>query len=118
MSPTPAGHGPRRLATAALATAGAITGVVVAAVVTLNLHIFLGVEDGYMATPTQVIDRSVWILVLDVLILIALPTAAVTLVLRLQHARDEPDRSTTAPPDRPSTPGQDRTTDQPPSSSP
>ena len=114
MSPTSAGEGPRRLATAALATAAAIAGLVVAAVVTLNLHIFLGVEDGYMATPTQVIDRSVWILVVDVLLLIALPTAAVTLVLRIRRARDEPDRSTTAPPNRPSTPRRDRTTDQPP----
>lgn len=114
MSSAPAGHGRRSLATAALAAAGAIAGLVVAVVVTLNLHIFLGVEDGYMATPTQVIDGSVWILVVDVLILIAFPTVAVSFVLRIRRARHEPDQSTTPPPDRPSTPRPDPTTDQPP----
>ena len=114
MSPTPDGHGRHRLARAALATAGAIAGLVVAVIVTLNLHIFLGVQAGYMATPTQVIDRSVWILVVDALILIALPTAAATLVLRIRRPRHEPDHSATPPPDRPSTPRHDHTTDQPP----
>ena len=113
MSPTPAGHGRRRLATAALATAGAIAALVVAVIVTLNLHILLGVEDGYMATPTQVMDRSVWILVVDVLILIAFPTAAVTFVLRIRSTVHEPGRSTTPPQDRQTT-QHDRTTDQSP----
>ncbi len=62
-----------------------------------HLHIFLGVEDGDMATLTQVADRSIWILAVDVLILIALPTAAVTLVLRTRRARHEPDRATPHP---------------------
>ena len=59
--------------------------------VTLNLHIFLGVEDGYLATPTQVTDRTVSILVVDVLILIAVPTLAVTLLLWTRRPRHGPD---------------------------
>lgn len=114
MSLTPAGHGRRRLATAALATAGGTAGLIVAIVVTLNLHIFLGVEDGYMATPTQVMDRSGLILVVDALILIALPTLSAVLVHRTRRASREPDPSTAPPPDRPTTPRQDRTTDRPP----
>jgi len=84
--------------------------------VTLNLHIFLGVEDGYLATPTQVTDRTVSILVVDVLILIAVPTLAVTLLLRTRRPRHGPDPRTAPPPDRPPTLRCDRTTDQLPHS--
>lgn len=86
MSSTPAGHGRRRLATAALTRAGAIAGLVVAIIVTLHLHSFLGVEDDYLATPTQVMDRSVWVLIMDVLILIATPAAAFTLALQTRRS--------------------------------
>ncbi len=111
MSPTPAGHGRGRLVTAALAAAGAIAGLILAVVVTLNLHIFLGVEDGYMATPTQVMDRSVWILVVDALLIIALPTAAVILVLRARRTRHQPDPGARPPSIGPPTPRHEQTTD-------
>lgn len=77
----------RGLVTAALGVAGVVAGLVIAIIVTLNLHIFLGVEDGYMATPTQVLERSVWILVVDVVLLVAAPVLAAILVIRLQRPR-------------------------------
>jgi hypothetical protein len=62
MNNTPARSFRRGLVTAALGAAGAVAGFAVAIILTLNLHIFAGVEDGYMATPEQVLERSVWIL--------------------------------------------------------
>ena len=99
MSTTPTRDLRRGLATAVLHAAGAVAGLAIAIVVTLNLHIFAGVEDGYMATPAQVLERSVWVLIVDVVILIAVPVLAVTLVLRLRRARHEPDRGTSPSPD-------------------
>ncbi|MCA1784132.1 MAG: hypothetical protein LC679_18760 [Intrasporangiaceae bacterium] len=64
-----------------------MTGLVIAMILTLNIHIFAGVESGYMATPTQVIDHSAWILVADIVILVAAPLLAVILVIRLRRAR-------------------------------
>ena len=79
----------RGLVTAALGVAGVVAGLVIAIVVTLNLHILLGVEDGYMATPTQVLERSVWILVVDVVLLVAAPVLAAILVIRLRRPRHD-----------------------------
>jgi len=90
MSTEPAKDRRRGLVTAALGVAGAVAGLVVAIILTLNLHIFAGVEDGYMASPAQVLERSVWILVMDVVILVAAPVLAVILVTRLRRARDDP----------------------------
>ncbi|MGM0386660.1 MAG: hypothetical protein ACQERF_11875 [Actinomycetota bacterium] len=100
----------RALATAVLALAGAVAGLVIAIIVTLNLHIFLGVEDGYMATPTQVLERSAWILVADAVILVAAPLLAVILVFRLRRAPPEPDRGMSPSSDRESQPRRDDTT--------
>lgn len=86
MSNTPARNFRRGLVTAALAAAGAVTGLVIATILTLNLHIFAGVESGYMATPVQVLERSVWILVMDVVILVAAPLLPVILVVRLRRS--------------------------------
>lgn len=79
----------RGLVTAALGVAGVVAGLIIAIIVTLNLHIFLGVEDGYMATPTQVLEHSVWILVVDVVLLVAAPVLAAILVIRLRHPRHD-----------------------------
>lgn len=79
----------RRLVTASLGVFGALAGLVVAIIVTLNLHIFLGVEDGYMASPTQVLERSVWILVVDAVVLVAAPVIAVILVVRLRRSSQD-----------------------------
>jgi hypothetical protein len=91
MNNTPARDLRSGLVTAALRAAGAVTGLVVAIILMLNLHIFAGVEDGYMATPAQVLERSVWILVADVVILVVAPLLSVILVVRLR--RVPPDAS-------------------------
>jgi hypothetical protein len=80
----------RGATTVAMGVAAALTGLVVALVLTLNLHIFAGVEDGYMATAAQVLERSVWILLVDVLLVAALPPLAVVLLLRLRRAHRGP----------------------------
>lgn len=89
MNNTPARDLRRGLVTAALGAAGAVAGLVIAIIVTLNLHIFLGVEDGYMATPTQLLERSLGILVVDVMLLVAAPVLADILVIRLRHPRHD-----------------------------
>jgi hypothetical protein len=79
----------RRLATVALSALGALAGLVIASIVTLNLHIFLGVEEGYMAGPTQIVERSSWLLVVDAVILVAAPVLAIILVVRLRRSRQQ-----------------------------
>jgi ABC-type antimicrobial peptide transport system permease subunit len=76
----------RRLTTVSLSVLGALAGLVGAVIVTLNLHILVGLEDGYMAGPTQVLERSVWLLVMDAVILVAAPVLAVILVVRLRRS--------------------------------
>lgn len=78
--------GRHHLITASLGGFGALAGLVAASIITLNLHIFLGVEDGYMATPAQVLERSVLILVADAVILVALPSLAIILVVRRRRS--------------------------------
>ena len=72
----------RRLVTGLLAGLAAFTGLVMAVVVVLNLHIFTGVVDGYMASPAQVVEHSVLLAVIDVLLLVAAPVLAVVIVVR------------------------------------
>jgi hypothetical protein len=79
----------RRLATVALSALGALAGLVIASIVALNLHIFLGVEEGYMAGPTQIVERSSWLLVVDAVILVAAPVLAIILVVRLRRSRQQ-----------------------------
>lgn len=68
----------------------AFAGLVVAAVVVLNLHIFAGVADGYMASPAEVVEHSVLLAAVDVLLLIATPVLAVVIVVRLRARRRGP----------------------------
>ena len=85
------GHTARhRLVTGLLAGLGAFTGLVMAVVVVLNLHIFTGVVDGYLASPAQVVEHSVLLAVVDVLILVAAPVLAVVMVVRLRAQRSVP----------------------------
>lgn len=85
------GHTARhRLVTGLLSAFGALMGLVIAVVVVLNLHIFTGVVDGYMASPAEVIEHSVLLAVIDVLLLVAAPVLAVVVVLRLRARRRGP----------------------------
>jgi hypothetical protein len=79
-----------RLTTGLLAGLAAFTGLVVAFVVVLNLHIFAGVVDGYMASPAQVVEHSVPLAVVDVLLFVAAPVVAVVTVVRLRARRSGP----------------------------
>jgi len=82
------GHDIRhRLVTVALSVMAALVAFVPAAIVTLNLHIYLGVEDGYMASPTQVLERSPLLLGVDVLLALGAPALAVVLVVRSRRGR-------------------------------
>jgi ABC-type antimicrobial peptide transport system permease subunit len=79
-----------RLATGFLAGLAALSSLVVAVVVVVNLHIFTGVVDGYMASPAQVVEHSVLLAVIDVLLLVAAPVLAVVVVVRLRAERSGP----------------------------
>ncbi len=80
------GRAGRRLATGFLAGLGAVTGLLVAVIVVLNLHIFTGVADGYMASPTQVLEHSVLLAVLDVSLLVAAPVLTTVFIIRVRAA--------------------------------
>jgi hypothetical protein len=70
----------------ALTGIAALVGLIVAVIVTLNLHIAVGLEQGYAATPAEVFDRSVMLGVFDLLLLLAGPAAGVLLLQRLRRA--------------------------------
>lgn len=70
-----------------------VVGLVVAVIVTLNLHIVVGLEQGYAATPAEVFDHSVLLGVFDILLLVSGPTLGVLLVRRSRAAA--PDASDT-----------------------
>ncbi len=62
---------PRRRLIATIAIgAGALVGSVVALVVVLNLHIWVGLEQGYAASPTEVFDTSVVLGIVDVVLVV------------------------------------------------
>ncbi|MCA9828995.1 MAG: hypothetical protein KC495_00880 [Dehalococcoidia bacterium] len=48
----------------------AIAGAVIAFIAILNLHIWVGLEEGYAATPADVLDRSLFLVLVDVLLLV------------------------------------------------
>ncbi len=56
--------------------AAAFGGLVMAMIALFNLHIIVGLEQGYAATPEQVMEFSPVLAVLDVLILVVAPIAA------------------------------------------
>lgn len=72
-----------RLATAVFAAMGGVIGLVVAVVVTLNLHILVGLEEGYGASPAEVFEYSPLLTGLDAVLLIGAPVfVAMTVVSR------------------------------------
>lgn len=74
-----------RTATVVLAAVGALIGLVVAAIVTLNLHIVVGLEQGYAASPAEVFDHSVALGVFDILLAIAAPVGGAVGMLWLRR---------------------------------
>jgi len=71
----------RRLATAVLCAIGAVAGLIVAVIVVLNLHIVAGLEEGYAATPAQVVDHSPVLAAVDAVFLVATPMLGVLVAL-------------------------------------
>lgn len=62
----------------------ALIGFVVAVIVVLNLHIIVGLEQGYAASPDDVVNRSVVLAAVDVGLLVSGPALG---VLALSRAR-------------------------------
>lgn len=67
--------------------AGGLVGMVVGAIVSVNIVIYSGVEDGYQATPSEVFSHSPVFGVLAVLALIAGPVAGVLVARRQRRNR-------------------------------
>lgn len=66
-------------ATVALRALATLAGLWVALIVVLNLHILVGLEEGYAASPAEVLDHSVLLAVVDVVLLIGGPALALRL---------------------------------------
>jgi ABC-type sulfate transport system permease subunit len=63
-------HGGRSLRRVGTAVAGGAVGLTVAVIVVLNLHILVGLEEGYAATAREVWDRSVLLALVDIALLV------------------------------------------------
>lgn len=66
---------------------GAVVGLVVAAIVVLNLHILAGLEAGYAATPQEVWGHSPALAVLDIGLLVGGPALGAVLSGRSRRSR-------------------------------
>lgn len=84
---------PRTLPAIVMYGLGAAVGFVVAVIVVLNLHILAGLEEGYAATPAEVLDHSVPLAVVDVVLLVGLPVFVALVVWRRQHGARAGDRA-------------------------
>ncbi len=60
----------------------ALVGLVVAFIVVLNLHILVGLENGYAASPAEVVDRSLVLAIVDVVLFVGGPAAGILVMSR------------------------------------
>lgn len=74
-----------RAETAFVVGIGLLVGLVLAVVVTLNLHIAVGLVEGYAATPAQVFGHSPVLGLFDLLLLVAAPALGAFVMLRLRR---------------------------------
>jgi hypothetical protein len=58
----------------------AVVGLVVALIIVLNLHILAGLEQGYAASPSEVVDHSVILAIVDVVLLVGGPLAGIAVM--------------------------------------
>jgi hypothetical protein len=65
------------LATVSLYAAAGLGGLLVALIVVLNLHIVVGLEEGYAASPAEVVKSSAALALVDVVLLVAGPSLAI-----------------------------------------
>lgn len=63
----------------------ALGGLVVAVIVVLNLHIVVGLEDGYAASPRDVGRHSTLLVVADIAVLVGGPVLAVMAVRKTRQ---------------------------------
>jgi len=70
--------------TMALSMLAALCGFVVAVIVILNVHILVGLEDGYAASPADVFAWSVLLGVVDIALLIAGPLLGIVAISRFR----------------------------------
>ena len=61
---------------------GAVVGLVAGAIVSINVVIFGGIEDGYEASVAQVFEENVFVGVIAALVLVAGPVIGVIIALR------------------------------------
>ena len=66
---------------------GAVVGLVVGAIASVNVVIFSGIEDGYEATPAQVFGENALVGVIAVIVLIAGPVIGVIIAVRESPSR-------------------------------
>jgi hypothetical protein len=71
--------------TMALSVLATLGGFVVAVVVILNLHILVGLKDGYAASPADVVEWSVLLGVVDIALLVAGPVLGIVAASRLRR---------------------------------
>lgn len=83
----------RRRVSIPLMVIGALVGLMVAVIVVLNLHILVGLEEGYASTPAQVAEFSAVLLVVDILLTVGLPALGAVAALRLLRHRPSPQRT-------------------------
>ena len=77
-------HAHRLLANATLYALAVLGGLFVAVVIILNLHIMVGLEEGYAASPVEVFESSVLVALVDVTLLVAGPALGILAVSRLR----------------------------------
>lgn len=64
---------------------GALFGVVIGAIVALNLLIFSGIEGGYEASLSDAFDQRPWVAITMVVVLVAGPVIGAVAALRLRR---------------------------------
>jgi len=69
----------------ALSVVAALVGFVVAVIIILNLHILVGLEDGYAASPADVFEWSVLLGAVDIALLVAGPVLGIVVASRLRR---------------------------------
>lgn len=79
----------RRHASIPLLLLGALSGLIVAVIVVLNLHILVGLEEGYASTPAQVAEYSTVLAVVDILLIVGLAVLGAMTLSRLTR-REQP----------------------------
>jgi len=80
-----------RLSAAFFVGLGAIVGLVLAVIAILNLHIIIGLEQGYAATPAEVADFSIVLVIVDVIALVAGPVLGALAVVWGRRRMSTPD---------------------------